>query len=324
MADPEFHKAIIPRFERTRVVSLVHGSEGKYYLTCTCCHYLRFGIACRHEFCVSNELPKSADVPIRWHQVYARNYDRGNKQLDELIDIALDNENPGLQAKQPSVFRPDLKVGTCAEDSAFFERSLPTGPPVLHPGTHWGWSSPNVLPANCRQMLSCNSAVPETVLHGGLLQTVMLSQAAQDESALYEARAHEGDDEESDDDVEHDDDVFIIDNPDSSEEQGESGTSNGCSIESMREAFRQQQTPYSLLLPLFQEMCVQIQSPEQCIYGRDAIGKLISEFMKMNRSNGPSIIREGSLVTYPAVDRRKRSKRIPTGGLSPKRKAIKK
>lgn len=67
-----------------------------------------------------------------------------------------------------------------------------------------------------------------------------------------------------------------------------------------------------------QEMCVQIQSPpEQCIHGRDAIHKLISEFMSMDQSKGPSIIGEGSLVSYPADNRQKWSKRIPTGGCSP-------
>jgi hypothetical protein len=32
MAEPEFHKAIIPCFERTRVISLVHGSESSMIL----------------------------------------------------------------------------------------------------------------------------------------------------------------------------------------------------------------------------------------------------------------------------------------------------
>ena len=45
------------------------------HLTCTCCHYERNGIPCRHIIAV-NGLPSPSDVAVRWHRKYGYYYGR--------------------------------------------------------------------------------------------------------------------------------------------------------------------------------------------------------------------------------------------------------
>jgi hypothetical protein len=174
----EYYKSIIPRFERTREVTLNRWKDSNYYLSCSCCHFQRWGISCGHVFCVTNELPHSHDVIIRWHLFYTRQYGRGDNCVDALIDDAIDNEIPGLLATNPLQFRTDLDIGQCDLDGfplEYFQRSLPTNHPVLHPGTFWG-SNISTLPQSVSDLISgAQSMAPPA----GLNQYSRMTQVAQ-------------------------------------------------------------------------------------------------------------------------------------------------
>jgi len=60
----------VPKFKRVREIKMV----GEH-LTCTCCHYERNGIPCRHIIAV-NGLPSPSDVAVRWHRKYGYYYGR--------------------------------------------------------------------------------------------------------------------------------------------------------------------------------------------------------------------------------------------------------
>lgn len=65
-------------------------------------------------------------------------YLNGNREADKLFDTLVENPNPGPRLPSETVdeFRTDLAVGACttAHGKEYFESTLPSKPPKLHPG----------------------------------------------------------------------------------------------------------------------------------------------------------------------------------------------
>jgi inhibitor of KinA sporulation pathway (predicted exonuclease) len=98
------------------------------------------------------------------------------KEMDGLYDFLVENDKPGplLPCNSVSEFRQDLAVGKCIINHAidYFELTLRTHPPKIHPGCIWATIGPYAL-----NEASCVPAAMKTI--------VSFSQAAQDHNDQY-------------------------------------------------------------------------------------------------------------------------------------------
>jgi hypothetical protein len=101
--------------------------------------------------------------------------------MDGLYGFLVENENPGpaLPCNSVSEFRQDLAVGECTTNHAidYFESTLPTNPPKIHPG--WIWAIIGTYALNEA------SHVPAAMKPAAMKTIVSLSQAAQDHNDQY-------------------------------------------------------------------------------------------------------------------------------------------
>jgi hypothetical protein len=90
--------------------------------------------------------PDPDDISIRWHKSYYATYLNGDQQLDRIFDNIVEKELPWTRLTSESVvdFRTDLPVGTCMLEhkKEYFESTLPSNPPKIHPGSIWSTYGP--------------------------------------------------------------------------------------------------------------------------------------------------------------------------------------
>ena len=92
---------VIPRFERTRTVSLVPGQcAGEYILTCSCNRYRKLGMACRHIYAILNRYPRASDCKIRWFISYGYYYGRNNELSRQLVKMRDECNEVGVPITQ--------------------------------------------------------------------------------------------------------------------------------------------------------------------------------------------------------------------------------
>lgn len=177
--DEEYLQYLKPRFVRTRIVeAIVIG--GKLYLKCNCGEYEQCGYSCDAIFKVLDKIPCHQDIVIRWQKPYYILYLTGDKELDKRFDALFENQKPGpsLPCSSISDFRPDLAVGKCTSnhDLEYFEPTLPTRCPKIHPGCMWATTGPYAADQTS-SVATTQPAAMKTV--------VTLSQAAQDSNDQY-------------------------------------------------------------------------------------------------------------------------------------------
>ncbi len=166
-----YYKYIVPRFERTRVVS-IEKVNGRNYLVCSCNKHKQIGLLCGHIHAVRNTVPTPSEMAIRWHKIYDHMYLKGDGVLDGLIDDLFENEAIGPEVDSAQCFRADIGVGTTTHHLPvnYFTRSLPNMDPVLHPGVKWGsMDSDNVVDeivSRTEEAASLNASCTENVLFG--------------------------------------------------------------------------------------------------------------------------------------------------------------
>jgi hypothetical protein len=166
----------LPKFDRTRKVEIVECSR-KFYLTCSCQYYERWGFVCRHQYAVlclgdnpTRSKPEACDAVVRWHKSY--NYFYQNKDYPDFtarFDTLIENEPVGPQVDL-CWLDSALSVGEGDKDLGFFERCLH---PVFREGYFWSGTEPEMPAASLHRsyLASQQSHVLEQREH--------LSQAAQ-------------------------------------------------------------------------------------------------------------------------------------------------
>jgi len=142
-----------------------------------------------------NEAPSPKDIAIRWHKDYYVAYLNGDPAPDRAFDNAIVNENPGpvLPADSVETFRIDLAVlGQCMTEHPreYFESSLPSTTPKLHPGTKWA----NYSQRSTTVATTSSTEADVNQVTTGFQVQVVLSQAArqQNESFLTTKGDNEG------------------------------------------------------------------------------------------------------------------------------------
>lgn len=188
----EFLKYLSVQFERTRVVEIFR-VEDKLFLKCSCCEYEQHGYMCGDICAVVDEAPNPQDVVIRWHKPYYVMYLNGNPALDRMFDKLVENESPGplVPAASVEMFRTDLSVGECTTEHTkeYFESSLPSQKPKLHPGTKWATMGSHALNAASPTDETGNKVM------AGIQTVVALSQTAAESNQAYLAFSREEDNE---------------------------------------------------------------------------------------------------------------------------------
>jgi len=112
----------IPKYERTRVVTLVT-DKGNQYAQCSCHFPTRNSMCCRHIYAILLRPPQRNDVGIRWWLSYSLYYHR-DKAVTAQLDKIADQQGPGTHVL-PSDIRP-LNEEDLEYPIHFFTRSLDT------------------------------------------------------------------------------------------------------------------------------------------------------------------------------------------------------
>jgi hypothetical protein len=122
----------IPKYERTRVVSLHCDDAGSCYARCTCKYYRRQQCACRHIFSIIDGNPNRTHAGVRWWLEYAMYYDR-DKVRTRTIEFLRRKQQHGVlidSSKMRDLTEANEEMTTC-----FYTCSLNRF--KLKDGTYW-------------------------------------------------------------------------------------------------------------------------------------------------------------------------------------------
>jgi hypothetical protein len=322
----EFIKYLTISFIRTHVVE-VFSANGTLLLKCSCCGYEQNGYICDCICAIVNEAPSPKDVAIHWHKDYYVAYLNGDPALNRAFDNAIVNENPGpvLPADSVETFRIDLAVGQCTTEHPreYFESSLLSTTPKLHPGTKWA----NYSQRSTTVATTSSTEADVNQVTTGFQVQVALSQAArqQNESFLTTKGDNEG---------------FLVDN----ENEGGGGNDMNESIDTYAtksperaNAWQvpptenspiiiQKATAYSKLKPKFESMCNAIGSDTELTQKvSDMLDEVHAEALLKHCSKSNSANHTTGIQSYPAMDRALKSKRLescPTGSHAAGKKRV--
>ena len=307
----EFIKYLSVRFERTRIVK-VFMVRNVLYLKCSCCGYEQDGYICSCICAVIDEAPNPRDIVIRWHKPYIALYLTGNKAMDQAFDKRYEEEQPGpiLPASSAETFRPDLPVGqsTTNHEKVYFERSLPSQTPKLHPGVIWAKGLHASTSKSSTSGIK-NSAVGETVV--ALSQTASQTNAAYLENIEghddYDIPVHMDEGSEANK-MDESMDTYATKSPDRASLVPKSSSPIG----NVR-----RRTAMQVSKPLYESTCNAIGTDPECTSMlMEALRSVHVTAMAKHRSKGTNETASCGMQSFPKMDTAKRSVRIeshPTG-----------
>jgi len=131
---------IIPRFHRTRVVELIEQDE-LLLMICSCGHFQRTGLPCRHMYRVLIRLPVQTDAMVRWWKQYTLLYNLG--QTPEIVEPLLALRKRSITMSGPPINMADvqaLSVGSGEGGTVEWFREALSG--VTLKGHNY-WSTPH-------------------------------------------------------------------------------------------------------------------------------------------------------------------------------------
>jgi hypothetical protein len=277
--------------------------------------------------------PSPSDVVIRWHKSYDRLYMKGNEATNYMFDQMLDNEAPGPSVPCESIdnFRSDVRIGDGDKPLSFFFSALPGKAPVLQPGIKWA-NKAYVGPRMSQQQHGAQ--MPS--LGGALRQTVSLSQHVVDQGTMvaHGAAKDDGDDSSVDygvppydfDDGDNNSTCSSVDVSDNraatssaSAPMEDDSTEDESRLAAIREALKSGKDAFSLVKPRLEQITGLVGKDEHLILEiQDILDVTMAKVMlEKSKASGQAVTGVASL---PETDTAKRSKRIPTGHATPKRK----
>jgi len=90
-------KLIIPRFQRTRTVSVVEGQKpGEKIIICDCPFFARYGLACRHIYKVICRHPRVEDALPRWLIAFIHYYGRNEEISRQFLRLCKSSDKRGV------------------------------------------------------------------------------------------------------------------------------------------------------------------------------------------------------------------------------------
>jgi hypothetical protein len=317
----EFIKYLSVRFERTRVVKIIKIGD-VLYLFCSCCEYEQYGYPCGCIFAVVDEAPRPEDVIIRWHKSYYVMYLTGNPQLDRAFDSCLENENPGviLPADSVEMFHSDLAVGACttSHKREYFESTLPTKPPKLHPGVMWATKGPYASTVDQGAPRNENKNTVGTAAPG--IETVVaLSQKANADNFAYFGDWKDDTDSPMCEDGEEVDKEYEVSKMDESMDTYATKSPDRLKeLDSpIRTSTNKKRSAMQATKANYEATCNAIGSDQVLIKKlNDALSAIHVEAMEMHRSKGSDGSTTHGMQSFPAIDRARTSTRLescPTG-----------
>ena len=107
-------KLIIPRFQRTRTVSVVEGQKpGEKVIFCDCPFFVKYGLACRHIYKVISRHPRVEDALPRWLIAFIHYYGRNQDMSQQFIHLSesCDKRGVTISAEDWSKISVEVPVG---------------------------------------------------------------------------------------------------------------------------------------------------------------------------------------------------------------------
>lgn len=181
----EYLQFLQPGFKQTCIVKVII-IGGKLCLKCSCCGMSSVDTLatacsrCSMTFQVIKTLPFNGIS-----HTLSCILQPGDKELDKWFNVLVENQKPGpsLPCSSISDFRKDLAIGESTSnhdkeyDKEYFELTLPTCHPKVHPGCIWSTVGPYANNPTSQKAIAAKPAAKMTI--------VSLSQAAQDHNDQY-------------------------------------------------------------------------------------------------------------------------------------------
>jgi hypothetical protein len=128
----DYWKSVIPRFDRTRMVSL-NRVGGMTYLKCSCMKFETCGRACRHMYCVLGRQPCKNDCSIKYFKLFEAHYGAtDNDKFTKLCDAIIENPPAGPPVDWENDFRHLDEEDACFNDLTWFQQAI--GKIIMRPG----------------------------------------------------------------------------------------------------------------------------------------------------------------------------------------------
>ncbi len=90
-------KFVIPRFQRTRTVSVVEGQQtGEKIIFCDCPFFAQYGLACRHIYKVISRHPRVEDALPRWLIAFIHYYGRNAEMSQKFVHLCESSDKRGV------------------------------------------------------------------------------------------------------------------------------------------------------------------------------------------------------------------------------------
>jgi hypothetical protein len=132
--EENFGLYMVSSFERTRIVRIVNHGNGRYLL-CSCYHFERYGVGCRHTYKVLKRHPEAYDVAVRWHKGFRYGYlKEGYADVTAMYEKAIESPVTGPIYSENENLWP---VGEGEAPLPFFMETLPSKTPKIRQGNYW-------------------------------------------------------------------------------------------------------------------------------------------------------------------------------------------